>query len=57
MLICENHAAVFKGELQRENKLVSYEKAFKLLENDMYIAGIGHPVLDLLSFKAGPGNH
>ena len=57
MLICENHAAVFKGELQRENKLVSYEKAFKMLENDMYIAGIGHPVLELLSFKAWPGNH
>ena len=30
-----------KGELQRENKLISYERAFKMLENDMYIAGIG----------------
>ena len=30
-----------KGELQRENKLISYERAFKMLENDIYIAGIG----------------
>ena len=34
-----------KGELQRENKLISYERAFKMLENDMYIAGIGQAVL------------
>ena len=27
---------MFKGELQRENKLISYERAFKMLENDMY---------------------
>ena len=40
-----------KGELQRENKLISYERAFKVLENDMYIAGIGQVVLELLSFK------
>ena len=46
-----------KGELQRENKLVSYKRAFKMLENDMYIAGIGHAVLELLSFKFGPENH
>ena len=46
-----------KGELQRENKLISYERAFKMLENDMYIAGIGQAVLELLSFKIRPGNH
>ena len=39
-----------KGELQRENKMITYERAFKMLENDMYIAGIGQAVLDL-SFK------
>ena len=33
--------AWIKGELQRENKLLSYERAFKMLENDMYIARIG----------------
>ena len=46
-----------KGELQRENKLISYERAFKMLENDMYIAGIGQAVLELLSFKVESGNH
>ena len=39
----------FKGELQRENKLISYERAFKMLENDMYIAGIGHAVLEFIN--------
>ena len=47
----------FKGELQRENKLISYERAFKMLENDMYMAGIGQVVLELLSFKVESGNH
>ena len=46
-----------KGELQRENKLIPYEKAFKMLENDMYIAGISQAVLELLSSKVGSGNH
>ena len=44
---------IIKGELQRENKLISYERVFKMLENDMYIAGIGQAVLELLSFKLG----
>ena len=46
-----------KGELQSENKLISYERSFKMLENDMYIAVIGQAVLELLSFKVGSGNH
>ena len=46
-----------KGELQRENKLISYERAFKMLEKDMYITVIGQAVLELLSFKVGSGNH
>ena len=46
-----------KGELQRENKLISYERTSKMLENDMYITGIGQAVLELLSFKVGSGNH
>ena len=33
-----------KGELQHENKLILYERAFKMLENDMYIAGIGQAI-------------
>ena len=48
---------LFKGELQRENKLISYERAFKMLENDMYIAEISQVVLELLSFKVESGNH
>ena len=47
----------FKGELQRENKLMSYERAFKMLQNDTYIAGIGHAVLELSSFRVESGNH
>ena len=46
-----------KRELQRENKLISYERSFKMLQNDMYITVIGQAVLELLSFKVGPGNH
>ena len=47
----------FKGELQRENKLISYGRVFKMLENDMYIVGIGQAILELLSFKVGSGNY
>ena len=48
---------MFKGELQRENKFISHEIVFKVLENDMYIAGIGQAVLKLLIFIVGSGNH
>ena len=48
---------VLKGELQCENKLISYERAFKTLENDMYITGICQAILTLLSFKVESGNH
>ena len=47
----------FKGELQRENKLTSYERTFKMLENDMCITVIGQSVVELLTFKVGSGNH
>ena len=50
-------STLIKGELQREIKLISYERAFKMLENFMYIAGIGQAVLELLSLKVGSGNH
>ena len=43
-----------KGKLQRENKLISYGRAFKMLENDIFIAGIDQAVLELLSFKESP---
>ena len=35
---------MFKGKLQCENNLISYERAFKMLENDRYIAGIGQAI-------------
>ena len=57
LLGSENSEFRVKGELQRENKLISYERAFKMLDNDMYIAGIGQAVLELLSFKVESGNH
>ena len=47
---------VLKRELQRENKLISYKRAFKMLENDICIAGIGQAVLELLTFKVGSRN-
>ena len=47
----------FKGELERKNKLFSYERAFRMLKNDMYIAEIGQVLLELLSFKVGSRNH
>ena len=53
---CGKTEFLLKGELQRENKLISDERACKMLENDMYIAGIGQAVLELLSFKVESGN-
>ena len=47
---------MLKGELQRENELISYERAFKMPENDMYMTGIGQAVHELLSFEVGSGN-
>ena len=48
---------MLKGEPQRENKMISYERAFKMLGNDMYITGIGQTVLELSSFKVRSENH
>ena len=36
-----------KGQLQRFYKLMSYERAFKMLKNDMCITDIGQAVLQL----------
>ena len=36
-------------------KLISYERVFKMLENNMHITVIGQAVLVLLSFKVGSG--
>ena len=39
---------ILKGELQCENKLISYEKEFKMLENDMCITVISQAIPKLL---------
>ena len=51
------YPVLFKGELQRQNKLISYERVFKMLENDMYITGIRQAVLKLLNFEVGSWNY
>ena len=48
---------LLKGEMECENKLISHERPFKMLENDMCVAEIGRAVHELLSFKFGSGNH
>ena len=40
-----------KGELQRQNKLISSERPFKVLQNETKIIKIGHAVLEIFSFK------
>ena len=40
-----------KGELQRQNKLISSERPFKILQNETKIIKIGHAVLEIFNFK------
>ena len=40
-----------KGQLQRFYKLVSYERAVKILKNDICITEIGQVVLEIFEFK------
>ena len=40
-----------KGQLQRFYKLVSYERAVKILKNDTCITEIGQAVLEIFEFK------
>ena len=40
-----------KGELQRQNKLISSERPFKILQNDTKIIKIGQAVLEIINFK------
>ena len=41
----------FKGQLQREHKLLSYERALKMLKNDICINVIGQAVLEIFHFN------
>ena len=40
-----------KGQLQRFYKLVSYERAAKILKKDICITEIGQAVLEIFEFK------
>ena len=40
-----------KGELQRQSKLISSERPFKILQNETKIIKIGQVVLEIFNFK------
>ena len=44
-------SGILKGQLQRFYKLVSYERAVKILKNDICITEIGQAVLEIFDFK------
>ena len=52
-----NKSLTIKEEPQYESKLISYERAFKMLKSDMYITGIVHAIPQLLRFKVDSGNY
>ena len=41
----------FKGELQPQNKLISSERPFKILQNETKIIKIGQAILKIVNFK------
>ena len=41
----------FKGQLQRKYKSLSYERAFKMLKNDVCITIISQAILEIFHFK------
>ena len=45
-----------KGELHAKHKLLSYERAFKMLKNDMCITSICESILELRGFKDEQGH-
>ena len=40
-----------KGQLKRQNKLISFERPFKILQNETKIIKIGQAVLEIFNFK------
>ena len=52
-LMNDNQGAValVKGELQRQNKLISSERPFKILKNETKIIKIGQAVLEIFNCK------
>ena len=51
MKIAWAYQLLFKGQLQRKYKLLSYERALKMPKNDMCITVIGQVVLEMFHFK------
>ena len=47
---CKNNNSI-KGELQRQNKLISSERPFKILQNETKMIKIGQAVLEIFNFK------
>ena len=43
--------SMLKGELQRQNKLISSARPFKILQNETKIIKIGQAVLKIFNFK------
>ena len=49
---CQNFCVkIFKGELQRQNKSISSERPFKILQNEIKIIKIPWAVLEIFSFR------
>ena len=48
---CKNYVKHVKGELQRQNKLISPERPFKILRNETKIIKICQAVLEIFNFK------
>ena len=42
---------VLKGELQRQSKLISFERPFKILQNETKIIKISQAFLEIFNFK------
>ena len=45
------HYTSLKGELQHQNKLISSERLFKILQNETKIIKIRQTVLEIFNFK------
>ena len=47
----QNGSYLIKDQLQRFYKLISYERAVKIIKNDICITEIGHAFLEIFEFK------
>ena len=49
--LCTSTGAYINGQLQRKYKLLSCERALKILKNDICVTEIGQAVLKILHFR------